>query len=146
MTFCFGPSMLVGKPCLSGPEGPHRDLDGVHEYQPGVLVLESAVLWRDCEECGSFGYGGNGGHEMNSEAEMAGTEEHVCRVCPVPCRECGGSGRVRVGVCWIEPGEWDGLRNEIMEELHWGLDGIICPDLMEMTDRILALLGVKEEK
>ena len=33
-----------------------------------------------------------------------------------------------------------------MKELHWGLDGIICPDLIEMTDRILALLGVKEEK
>ena len=88
------------------------------------VVPESAVLWRDCDECG--------GKDESADGWWCKRPNCV-------------DGRVRVGVCWIEPDEAGRLRNGIMEELHWGLDGIISPDLVEMTDRILTLFGVKEQ-
>ena len=136
MTDCVGPSMIVGKPCLNGPEGPHLDLDGEHEYQPAVVV-PSAVLGRDCDACDGTG-------TYRVEVSTPPPEDSGDYPCEAP--GCV-NGRVRGEfLVRVEPDEVERLRKGLMEELHWGLDGIICPDLMEMTDRILALLGVKEEK
>ena len=48
-------------------------------------------LSRECQRCHGSGYEGSG-HVMNDDAENDGVKEHICRVCPVPCRDCGGIG------------------------------------------------------
>ena len=98
MTYCVGPSMIVGKPCLNGSEGPHLDLDGEHEYQPAVVV-PSAVLWRDCDECDGTG---------TYHVEVTAPPPEDSGDYPCEAKGCV-NGRVRVGVCWIEPSELDGV-------------------------------------
>ena len=56
-------------------------------------IVDAVVLSRQpCNNCEGSGYGGNAGHIYNSESEMAGNTEHICRQCPVPCPSCLGSG------------------------------------------------------
>src|SRR3990172_4857593 len=93
------------------------------------VVPESAVLWRDCDECDDGYWPKRTG---DSGAEQVFSRD---RDCPT----CGGSGRVRVGVCWIEPDEIGWLHEQIASL------SVDMFDVNIVANRILALLGVKEK-
>ena len=74
-------------------------------YAP--LVPESAVLWRDCDECDGTG-------TYHVEVTAPPPEDSGDYPCEAP--GCV-NGRVRVGVVWIEPDERDRIHGEIEEAL-----------------------------
>ena len=110
-----------------------------------VLAPKSAVLWRDCDECD-----GTGAITAGNATEgqwLEGTREEQCS------NPSCVNGRVRVGVCWVEPDEVDGISGEIasilldgMTEavLHFKGGSTMTHDYgLRLVNRILALFGVK---
>ena len=80
----------------------HPDQDTYHPEGHTLVTVgapESAVLWRDCDECG-------GTSTYHHEVATPPPEDSG----DYPCEAKGCvNGRVRVGVCWIEPSELDGV-------------------------------------
>ena len=113
-----------------------------HEMPRGryYLVPESAVLSRDCEECG-----GTGTYRVEvSTPPLEDSGDYPCEAAG-----CVG-GRVRVGVCQIEPGEVRSLHACVYMEIA----GLVTAEMSASVkasaisgaaDRILALFSVKEQ-
>ena len=95
------------------------------------------MLSRDCEECG-----GTGTYRVEvSTPPLEDSGDYPCEAAG-----CVG-GRVRVGVCQIEPGEGRSLHACVYMEIACLVtDSVKASAISGAADRILALFGVKEEK